>query len=330
MKPSSVKDALNFAVAIQHPCFIWGAPGVGKSDVVAQVAAERKLEMIDVRLGLLDPVDLKGFPVPNLTKKEMNWLPADFLPKNAKSKGILFLDEMNQAPPAVQAAAYQLVLNRRIGDYKLPDGWAIIAAGNRESDRSVTNRMPAALANRMTHIDFAPDLEDWCTWAVKNGVGSNVIAFLRFRSNLLHSFDPATNPKAFPSPRSWVFVDKIDQSGLSADTEFELIKGTVGEGAAGEFLAFVKVAKNLPTIDEILLNPEKTKVPDSPATLFALSTMLGMKAAKDNFDRLMGYITRMPVEFQVVTVRDAIKRESGVSNTKSFSAWAVANQAVLT
>ena len=193
MQPSSIRTALPRLIEKQRPVFLWGAPGVGKSDVVGQIATDLKLELRDVRLSLLDPIDLKGFPVVDTAKKQMKWLPADFLP--TKGRGLLFLDEMNSAPQSVQAAAYQLILNRKIGDYKLPDGWAVLAAGNRSSDRSVVHAMPAALANRFVHLDFDIDVNDWNYWAMTNGMHDDLRAFIQFRPNLLHSFDAASNPR---------------------------------------------------------------------------------------------------------------------------------------
>ena len=327
MKPSSIRKSLNHLIAAKRPAFIWGPPGVGKSDVVAQVAQDSKLELRDVRLSLLDPTDLKGFPVPDLTKKLMRWLPADFLP--TKGNGLLFLDEMNQASQAVQGAAYQLILNRKIGDYTLPPGWSVLAAGNRTSDRSIAHAMPAALANRFVHLDFDINVDEWNVWAMNHDIHTDIRAFIKFRPNLLHSFDPATNPRAFPSPRSWSFVNDIYKSQLSQDEEFELVKGTIGEGASAEFSGFVRVIKDLPTVDQILLDPEKTKVPTTqPASLYALATALDNRATPGNLDRIMKYIERMPVEFQVVFMRGAITRDSKLSGTKAYMDWAVTNQNV--
>lgn len=326
MKPSSIRKSLNHLIAVQRPAFIWGPPGVGKSDVVAQVAADSKLELRDVRLSLLDPTDLKGFPVPDMTKKLMRWLPADFLP--TKGSGLLFLDEMNQAAQAVQGAAYQLILNRKIGDYKLPDGWSVVAAGNRTSDRSIAHAMPAALANRFVHLDFDINVEEWNVWAMNNEIHTDLRAFIKFRPNLLHSFDPATNPRAFPSPRSWSFVNDVYKSGLSQDEEFELFKGTVGEGASAEFSGFVRLIKDLPTVDQILVNPDSAKVPDEPAARFAIATALDAKASSGNFDRIMKYVERLPTEFQVVFMRGAITRDSKLSGVKGYMDWAVKNQGV--
>lgn len=327
MKPSSIRTALPRLLAKQRPVFLWGAPGVGKSDVVRQIADDHKYELRDVRLSLLDPVDLKGFPTVDTVKKQMKWLPADFLP--TKGKGLLFLDEMNSAPQSVQAAAYQLVLNRKIGEYKLPDGWAILAAGNRASDRSVVHAMPAALANRFVHLDFDVSNEDWDKWALNEDIHTDIRSFLRFRSNLLHSFDSSANPRAFPSPRSWSFVNDIYKDSHDPSDEFELIKGTVGEGAAGEFLAFTRQIKDLPSVDQVLLDPDGTAVPANPSAQYAMVTALEKKTTTNNIGRLMKYIERLPTEYQVVFVRNVAKENKAIATTKSYMDWVLKNQEVL-
>ena len=257
----------------------------------------------------------------------MAFVPPDFLP--TKGKGILFLDEMNSAPQSVQAAAYQLILNRKLGNYTMPDGWAIIAAGNRAGDRSVVNAQPAALANRFVHIDFEVDLEDWNLWAMANGVSDITRGFLHFKPALLHSFDATTNPRAFPTPRSWAFVDDVIQSNLSADTELDLIKGTVGEGAASEYLAFSRIARELPTVDEILLNPDTAPVSDNPSTMFAVSTMLDSKATTNTLGRLLTYMDRLPIEFQVLFMRSACRANRDLLKTREAIKWLSSNQAVM-
>ena len=327
MKPSSIRTALPLLLAKQRPVMLWGPPGVGKSDVVTQVAEGMKIELRDVRLSLLDPVDLKGFPTINATKKQMRWLPADFLP--TKGKGIFFLDEINAAPQSVQAAAYQLILNRKIGDYKLPDGWSIIAAGNRAGDRSVVHAMPAALANRFVHLDYDVSNEDWDRWAMENDIHLDLRSFMRLRPALLHSFDPTTNPRAFPTPRSWAFVNDIYMSNLSSDDEFELIKGTVGEGAAGEFSGFVRQIKGLPTVDEVLLDPENTKLPANASAQYAMVTALDAKATTGNIARIMKYVERMSVELQTVFIRAAVRRDNKLTGTKTYVDWGVKNSTVL-
>lgn len=327
MKPSSIRTALPKLITNQRPVMLWGPPGAGKSDVVRQIATDMKFELRDVRLSLLDPIDLKGFPTVDAAKKQMKWLPADFLP--TKGKGILFLDEINAAPQAVQAAAYQLILNRKIGEYELPAGWSVLAAGNRAGDRSVVHAMPAALANRFVHLDFDVSVDDWNHWAMDNEIHLDVRAFIRFRPSLLHSFDPATNPRAFPTPRSWAFVNDIYKNNLSADDEFELIKGTVGEGAAAEFSGFVRQIKDLPTVDQVLLDPDGTKLPANPGAQYAMVTALDSKATTGNIARIMKYVERMPVEFQTVFVRSAIRRDPKLTGTKSYVDWGLRNANIL-
>ena len=327
MKPSSLRTAIPKLLAKQRPAFLWGAPGVGKSDLVAQVAEDHKLELRDVRLSLLDPIDLKGFPTIDTVKKQMKWLPADFLPK--KGKGLLFLDEMNQAPQSVQGAAYQLVLNRRIGEYELPEGWSVMAAGNRAGDRSIVHTMPSALANRFVQLDYDGNVDDWNMWAMENKLHDDLRAFIQFRPNLLHSFDPLTNPRAFPSPRSWAFVNDIYKDGYSEDDQLEMIKGTVGEGAAAEFSGFVRLIKDLPRVDQVLIDPDGTKVPESPAGMYAMVTALDAKATTNNLARIMTYTDRLPVEFQTVFVRSAIRRDPALTGTKCYMNWGIRNQNIL-
>jgi hypothetical protein len=308
----------------RRAAFIWGPPGVGKSDIVASIAKEDKLDLIDFRMALRDPTDIKGFPMPDTTTKTMKFFRDGELP--TKGKGILFLDELNSAAPATQAAAMQLTLTGKIGDYTLPGGWRIIGAGNRESDRAVVNRMPSALALRFTHLDLDVSLDDWSTWALENNMPTELIGFIRFRPNLLHAFDPSQ--RSSPNPRSWTFVSSDIGSSMDRDTEYEVLKGTVGEGAASEFVAFLQVYRDLPSIDSIMLNPDSVPVPTSPATLYALSSALGAKSKKDTFDRMMIYVERMPIEFQVVTVRDAIRQNNTISATKAFVKWGINNASI--
>src|SRR6266852_4292136 len=203
MKASAITAALRALVGERQPVFVWGGPGIGKSAVIAWLARSLKIQLQDVRALLLDPVDLRGLP--HLSEGRSKWATPDFLPR--EGEGILFLDELNSATAMVQASCYQLVLDRKLGEYTLPDGWAIVAAGNRESDRGVTTRMPTPLRNRFTHLQFEVDMQEWCEWGIRASIRPEVIAFVRFRPDLLSVFDRDAN--AFPSPRSWAFVSKI-------------------------------------------------------------------------------------------------------------------------
>jgi len=327
MTPSQAAKAVHHLIDKQRPAFLWGAPGVGKSDLVRQIGQARGTEVRDIRLSLLDPTDIKGFPVPDVKKSIMRWLPADFVPTGGE--GILFFDELNSAAPAVQAAGYQFILDRKIGDAVLPEGWSIVAAGNRTTDRAVTHAMPSPLANRFVHVDVEPDINDWYDWAMAHGISAETCAFLRFKPGLLHDFDPKTNPRSFPTPRTWVFVDEIRGSGLDSDTEFALIAGAVGEGAATEYLAFVRLAASLPSVDEILLNPEIIEIDkDKPEVMYALVAAVSQQTTINNFERLTKFVFRLPPEYQMLYIRRA-GLVKGISKTKTFTQWGAKNSALL-
>ena len=327
MKPSDVRTSVPITLQEGRAVMIWGPSGAGKSDTVAQICSDHKWELRDVRLARLDPTDIKGFPTPDNVKKVMKWLLPDFLP--TKGKGVLFLDEINSAPPAVQACAYSLVQDRRIGEYKLPDGWHIIAAGNRASDRSVVHTMPAALSNRFIHIDYEINNDDWNLWAMHNNIHLDIRGFAKFRPHRLHEFDPATNPRCFPTPRSWAFVNQIYGKGHSPAVELELIKGTVGESAAVEFFGYVVEKKDLPTVDQVLLDPDGTKVPAKGATKVAMMAALEMAATPGNLGRILKYAARMDTEFQTVFMRSAIRRDPKLMETKPYADWIVVNHAAM-
>lgn len=324
MKASAISSALHTLFAAGQPAFIWGGPGIGKSAVVRQFAAELAIPLQDVRAILLDPVDLRGLPFLGNDGRS-KWATPDFLPQDGS--GILFLDELNAAPALVQASCYQLILDRKLGEYTLPKDWAIVAAGNRDSDRAVTTRMPTPLRNRFVHLDFEVDLQDWSEWAIQTGIRAEVIAFLRFRPEVLSVFDRDAN--AFPSPRSWEFVSRILDSTPDRSVEHELFAGAVGTGAATEFSAFLRMFRELPNIDAILLNPRAEPVPENAAAQYAVASALARCASDANFDRICVYLDRMPTEFRVLCVRDASLRQPAIRNTHSYTKWAIENHHIL-
>ena len=336
MKASAIFEAVNLLVEARQPVFVWGEPGIGKSDLMFQIAEARKVPLRDIRALLLDPVDLRGLPyleanaqdcsVPNgSVPKQARWASPEFLPRDGE--GILFLDELNAAAPMVQASCYQLVLDRKLGDYTLPDGWAIVAAGNRQSDRAVTHQMPTPLRSRFTHLDFEVDLNDWCQWAICNSIRPEVIAFLRFKPHLLSQFDRDKN--AFPCPRTWSFVSKILGANPGQMIEHGLIAGSVGDGAATEFAAFLKTFRELPNVDAILMSPDKEPVPTDACAQHAVAAALAYAAKPNNFDQVYIYLKRMPPEFTVFAVRDAMLRTPDVKHTPAFTRFAVEHHQVL-
>ena len=324
LKPSQTSNALEYCLNARQPITLWGEPGIGKSQIVQQTAKRLGLACQDVRAVLLDPVDLRGLPHVNGDGRS-HWAIPEFLPRDGS--GVLFLDELNRAPQLVQNACFQLVLDRKLGEYTMPDGWRVVAACNRESDGGGVTRMSSALSNRFTHITVEPDLEDWCKWAVSNGIEPVVIAFLRFRPELLHKFD--RNTRAFPSPRSWSFVSGITAQKPSAEIELALVSGSVGHAAAIDYMAFLKLYRSLPSIDAILLNPTGAPVPTEASTLYAVSSALARRAQPSNLGRIIQYLDRLPVEFSVMAIRDATTREAQLTATPEFTNWAVNHSEVV-
>ena len=220
--PKSAKTSIAFAIKKKRPIFLWGPPGIGKSDLVNQIGADTEREVIDVRLALWEPTDIKGIPYYSTKDNAMVWAPPIELPTDPKSTAILFLDELNSAPPAVQAAAYQLILNRKVGTYKLPDGVDIVAAGNRDGDKGVTYRMPAPLANRFVHLEMKVDFDDWQDWAVNNDIHPEVVGYVGYAKQDLYDYDPKSPSKSFATPRSWSFVS--DSVSISSSLTKSLTK----------------------------------------------------------------------------------------------------------
>jgi hypothetical protein len=250
-------NAIKKCFSKQRPLFLWGPPGIGKSDVVAGITEDMGGLMIDLRLGQMDPTDIRGIPFYNKEVGKMDWAPPIDLPDEEMASQypvvVLFMDEMNSAAPAVQAAAYQLVLNRRIGKYVLPKNVVMIAAGNRESDKGVTYRMPTPLANRFVHVEMRVDFPSWQTWAVNNNIHKDVVGYLGFAKQDLYDFDAKSSSRAFATPRSWSFVsDLLQDNDMSEATATDLIAGTVGEGLAVKFMAHRRIASKLPNPEDVL------------------------------------------------------------------------------
>jgi energy-coupling factor transporter ATP-binding protein EcfA2 len=277
--PKAAKKSLRRAFKANRPLFLWGPPGIGKSDIVKQMGEELNAHVIDIRLSLWDPTDIKGIPFFNATTNKMEWAPPVELPDEEMAsqhdKIILFMDEMNSAAPAVQAAAYQLVLNRRVGTYRLPDNVHIVAAGNRETDKGVTYRMPAPLANRFVHLEMKVDWDDYFNWATENRIHKDVVGFLTFSKKDLYDFDPKSASRAFATPRSWSFVSELlFDDAEDTDTLTDLIAGAVGEGLAVKFMAHRKIASKLPDPTDILKGKVKKMDTKEISAMYSLTVSL--------------------------------------------------------
>jgi len=273
--PKGAMKAIRKAIQTRRPTFLWGPPGIGKSDVVKQIGEQAGREVIDVRLALWEPTDIKGIPYYNADQGKMVWAPPSELPTDPESTAIIFLDELNSAPPAVQAAAYQLILNRAVGTYKLPKGVDLVAAGNREGDRGVTYRMPAPLANRFVHLEMKVDFDDFQDWATLNKVHPEVLGYVGFAKQDLYDFDPKSPSKSFATPRSWVFVSELLQDDdCDNDTLSTLIAGAVGDGLATKFMAHRKIAGKLPKAEDILNGKVKDLQIKEVSAMYSLTVSL--------------------------------------------------------
>jgi len=274
---AQTRKAIMQAFKTKRPVFLWGPPGIGKSDVVAEIAQELKGPVIDLRMAQMEPTDIRGIPFFNKENGKMDWAEPVDLPSAEFAAEhpivVLFLDEMNSAPPAVQAAGYQLILNRRVGKYKLPDNVVIVAAGNRDSDKGVTYRMPMPLANRFVHLEMRPDFTSWQTWAVKNDIHKDVVGYLSFAKQDMYDFDAKSSSRAFATPRSWCFVSDLlhDEAGMDTDTQFNLVAGAVGEGLAVKFMAHRKIAGKMPEPSDILSGKVKDLSVKEISAMYALT-----------------------------------------------------------
>jgi energy-coupling factor transporter ATP-binding protein EcfA2 len=292
VSPNKAKKSIYHAIKKKRPVFLWGPPGIGKSDIVGQITNSLpKSHLIDIRLSLWDPTDIKGMPYYSANDNTMKWAPPVELPSEEFAAQydniVLFLDEMNSAAPAVQSAAYQLILNRRVGTYKLPDNVMIVAAGNRDADKGVTYRMPAPLANRFVHLELTVDFGDWFDWAVDNKQHKDVVGFLNFSKKDLYDFDPKSSSRSFATPRSWAFVSELLDDELDESTTTDLVAGTVGEGLAVKFMAHRKVASKMPNPSDILDGKVKELKTKEISATYSLTVSLcyELKEASDKGDK---------------------------------------------
>jgi hypothetical protein len=273
------RRAILKAFQVKRPIFLWGPPGIGKSEVVEDITNELGGLMIDLRMAQMEPTDIRGIPFYNKDNGLMDWAPPIDLPDAETASKypivVLFLDEMNSAPPAVQAAGYQLVLNRRVGKYRLPDNVVIVAAGNRDSDKGVTYRMPLPLANRFLHLEMRADFQSWQNWAVKKSIHQDVVGYLSFAKNDMYEFNAKSSSRAFATPRSWVFVSQLlDDDDTDYDTLFNLVAGSVGEGLAVKFMAHRKVASKMPNPSDILSGKVKDLIVKEISAMYSLTTAM--------------------------------------------------------
>ncbi len=332
LTPNKTKEALRICIKARRPVMVRGPVGIGKSAIVRQLAKEMNRQLIDIRLSMRDPVDLMGMPMVDTKKAITSWARPGSFPANDGSEGIIFLDEINLAPPLVQAAAYQLIHDRQLGDYKLPDGWDIIAAGNRDQDGCGVTPMKAALAARFCHLEMKEDLQDTLQWMVTDedaNIHSAVVAFLRWRGELFSKFDP--KQLVSPNPRAWQFISDLTNQSPPQELHLPLFSGHVGHGAGVEYTSFLPIYFNLPNIDEIMLNPAGARLPAAtkPAEAYAVASALGRRIDKQNIARALTYLERLSKEYCVLAINDAQKRDRTICDTATFTKWSINNAALV-
>ncbi len=300
LKPSEVSQVIHHFATMkkQRSLFIWGPPGISKSSVIAQKAAELGYDFVDIRLSQMDPTDLRGIPHPEeridektgKTVKGMAWSAPLVLPRDPNAKAIILLDEFNSAAPSVQAGAYQLILDRKLGEYTVPAKCVIIAAGNRENDKGITFRMPTPIANRFVHIEMRSDFDDWQRWALGAAVDQTVVGYVTAFKHELFAFDANSASRGFATPRSWEMVSDM-MPGAEALPEMVLmgmITGAVGDGVGLKFMEYRKHAADLPNPRDILAGNVKDLKNTDVSLCYALTTALcyelkdGANAVKQN------------------------------------------------
>jgi hypothetical protein len=321
---------LRYHILAKHSTMLWGEPGLGKSSIVYQVAlALGGWKVIDFRANIRETVDLRGLPVTDHKTGTTRWYSPDELPREDRDGkfGILFLDEINTARTEMQAAMFQLVLERKVGDYKLPDGWVVVAAGNRVSDRAAAQRMPTALRSRFKHIKIEPDVGAWVDWATSTGIAPVLVAFMRMRGADVIKRKPRGDENAWPSFRS--ITDTAAYVDAPKDVRQQLFAAGVGDATAAEIDGYIEIYNSLGDIADMVAHPDTAPLPTEASARYAVSTGIARLATRQNLGNVMKYAKRLPREYQVLVMHDATLRDAKLKNTKVYGEWAVDNQDII-
>ena len=303
-----------------------GSPGMGKSQIYQQIANDYNLLLIDVRLSTCDVTDLCGFP--QIIGSKAGYVPMNTFPiegdplPNGYSGWLLLFDELTSAVPALQAASYKIILDRMVGTHRLHKNVAICAAGNLETDGAVVEPMSTALQSRMVHLELVVNAEDWLNWATEKGIDHRITSYIKFKPGQLYTFKADHTDKTYACPRTWEFTNRIIKTVDEDDKHLlPMLAGTLGEGVAREFMVFMKIYESLPTIDKIIASPSTIPVSDEPSILFALTGSISHHAKVENLDALMQFVVRLPVEFQVVCMRETVRRNKTTLAHPAVQKW---------
>ena len=323
---SQAKSMLTKYIKVGLVPMLHGSPGMGKSSIVHQVAQEYNLKVIDLRLSQEDPTSLLGFPM--IKGNKAGYVPMDHFPiegdeiPKGYSGWLLFLDEINGAPLAVQKASYKLILDRMVGIHHLHKNLAIVGAGNLDTDNAAVESMSTALQSRLAHIELMSDVDEWLLWASNKKVDHRITSYIKFKPGNLYAFSPDHSDKTFACNRTWEFANRVLSVTEEDDADrLPMLTGVISEGVAREFIGFCKIYQNLPTMDQIKASPEGITVPSEPSILFALTGSLAHNMNQENCAELMKFIIRLPVEFQVITLREVKRRKQELLSNPAVQKW---------
>lgn len=343
MRPKHLEELLAIAIPNKRNVLITGAPGVGKTDITLAACKKLGAKLIISHPVVSDPTDYKGLPfvvkTTSYEEQEAKFLPFSDLKEliKADSLTVFFLDDLGQAPASVQAAVMQLLLSRRINDHVVSPHVAFVAATNRRQDKAGVQGILEPVKSRFaTIVELTPDYQDWCEWAIKEGLPMELISFIRFRENnnqgILYNFSPTLDMTNSPSPRTVANVGYWMRMNLPSYLEYEVFAGAAGEGFATEFMSFLKIYRGLPDPDEVIAHPDTAKLPDpkkEPSTMFALLGALAVRANHKNFDNIVKLSYRLPIEFSVMLIKDCLMKDPTLGETKALIDWSVKNANIL-
>ena len=304
------------------PVFIWSDPGAGKSSLIQSIGKENDVEVRDIRATQIESVDLRGLP--SINNGTTVWHIPSFMPTDPDSHGIIFLDELNRGDPSVQSAAFQLVLDRKLGDYVLPDGWRICAAGNPDADP-----LDSALSNRFMHGTLSPSYINWAVWARREGLNADIIGFLGSRPNLLFTSPSDTDENAYATPRTWEYAARAYEDHKTSGIWENMIKGCVGEGVLTEFLGYMHSVAQLPSLQDVINDPYRWDFSDSPSEQAAMCMLIVDGMNVNNALPLMQYVNRIQKEFQVLVITMINETRNKLMGVKPIGDWIIQNQGVL-
>jgi len=327
-KRSEIEKILKVTSEAKQPVLLLGPPAIGKSQTVQTVAKDTGRKLYDVRCSYLDAVDTRGLPVPNVAEKRVNWLTPEFWPLEGEQEpSILFLDEITNCPNSTQVSLLELTLDRRIGNYNLPENCVIIGAGNRVEDKAGSNKLITSLASRFLPIDYELDNDDWIEWAWNNDIDETIISFIRFRPEALYDFDPRSKELAFSSPRSLEKLSNVRRVGIPSEIEFPIYSGLIGKAIASEYTGFLRTYREMPDPAEVLLNPMNAEVPEKTNVLYALCGALARRVESANAEKVIMYAQRLPKEFEMLLISDCVKQHNkNFTDNALFTKWACNNE----